>query len=224
MNVNDILTKRATPLGFLDYIACHRIEPFFEELFSGIEKGCELAECSLLGGETAVMPELYEEGYFDLAGFAIGGEYYTADRPKSLTKKGDILYGIPSSGIHSNGLTVARGVLPTTFYEELLTPTRIYTKEVKEIEGHGGGIRLAHITGGGFDNIIRTIPSNLKYILNWKWDIPEIFLEIQDRKRWTDEEMSKEFNMGIGMVFAAMEDDRKHYDGKFIEIGYLDDF
>jgi phosphoribosylformylglycinamidine cyclo-ligase len=222
MNVNDILTKGANPVGFLDYIACGEIGDYLKDIIEGIETGCKIAGCKLLGGETALMPDLYSNKNFDLAGFAFGVVH--SSWKKINLEKGDIIYGIKSSGIHSNGFTIARKYLPKEFYEEILTPTRIYTKEVEILKRHANLPIMAHITGGGFSNINRVVPDNLKINIDYNsWDIPYIFREIQDRSKMSFDEMTKEFNLGIGMIFIVRQNETHFYeDSEFIKIGYLE--
>lgn len=204
MSVNDLLASGATPLSFMDYIACGKITDTLKEVMKGIIAGCDLAECNLVGGETAEMPDMYDVDDIDLAGFAVG----IAKRrlPIKNIKRGDILLGLPSSGIHSNGLTLARKVIEKELWLELLKPTKIYTKEMKNILNKKYVFGAAHITGGGFDNIKRILPSNMNYKLNYKWTVPDIFYFICERSKMFFEESSHIFNLGIGMVIVA---DRK---------------
>jgi phosphoribosylformylglycinamidine cyclo-ligase len=209
MNVNDLLVCGARPLVFLDYIACGRIdEPRMHDLMRGIVRGCELAGCSLGGGETAEMPDLYGLDDFDLAGFAVG----IADKAAMLPRKaeiraGDSILGLASTGIHSNGLSLARKVIPETdhaAWEEMLTPTRIYAREMSVIVGSGLVLAAAHITGGGLSgNLQRVIPDFLRPRLTFDWQVPPIFGKIQSLGGVSDEEMRAVFNLGIGIALIA---------------------
>jgi len=204
MCVNDIIATGAIPLFFLDYLAFGRLSlEIAEKIIDGIIAGCKEAECSLLGGETAEMPGVYKENEYDLAGFCVG----VVEKEKIITgeriKDGDIIIGIPSSGLHSNGFSLVRRIIkePT---DELLIPTKIYVKDflkVKNLDIHG----IAHITGGGLiENIKRLLPDKTKAIINRKnWNIPEIFLRIQRDGNVSEMEMFRTFNMGIGLCFIV---------------------
>jgi len=213
MNVNDLLVCGARPVVFLDYIACGRIdETRLHEVMRGIVRGCELAGCSLGGGETAEMPDLYGADDFDLAGFAVG----LAEKDSLLPRKaeiraGDLVLGIPSSGIHSNGLSLARKVIPeseTGAWEQMLIPTRIYAGEMKALVQSGRVLAAAHITGGGlFGNLQRVIPAALRPRFTFDWTVPPIFSRIQSAGGVTDEEMRAVFNLGIGITLVAHPSD-----------------
>ncbi len=220
MCVNDIVCQGAKPLIFLDYIALSKLVPEkVSEIVKGVAEGCKIAGCALIGGETAEMPGFYGEDEYDIAGFSCG----IAKRNKIINgntiKEGDLLVGLKSSGIHSNGYSLVRKLFPPimselTKYDEelkgrpgdvLLTPTRIYVKpilkliEKYEIKG------IAHITGGGFiENIPRIIPNGLGVkIYKGSYEIPNIFKALQKRAEISDEKMYNTFNMGIGMVLAV---------------------
>ncbi len=221
MCVNDILVHGAEPLFFLDYIALGRLIPrVVEELVMGISQGCLDAGCALIGGETAEMPGFYGEDEYDLAGFAVG----VAERNGLITGEhispDDIIIGLPSSGLHSNGYSLARKVvlekeglalghfqaeLGHTWGEEMLIPTRIYVRPVlsllKDIEIKG----MAHITGGGLaDNLARILPPGLKGEIELSsWDIPPVFSLIQQYGSIHRDEMFRTFNMGIGFLMVA---------------------
>ena len=209
MSVNDLIVCGAEPLVFLDYIACGGIdEQLLEDLIKGIVAGCEDAECTLAGGETAEMPDLYKNGDFDLAGFCVG----IVDKEKALPQKdrmaaGDRIFGLPSAGIHSNGLSLARKVITDPsdpMYKELLVPTKIYVKELKSLL-EGEYIKgAAHITGGGLEaNFQRVLPDHLAPEFTWDWPVPDIFKAIQEKGPVTTGEMRKVFNLGIGVAFAV---------------------
>jgi phosphoribosylformylglycinamidine cyclo-ligase len=223
MCVNDIAVTGAKPLFFLDYFSTGKLDlNTATDVVKGIAEGCKQAGCALLGGETAEMPGIYDENEYDLAGFSVG----VIDKQKmidnSKIKEGHQLIGIESSGIHSNGYSLVRKIcfdylelkidsfvpeLNKTIGEELIIPTKIYTKLISEIlkdtEVHG----LAHITGGGLDeNIIRVLASDLKIRLKrGSWDIPPIFDFLQKGGNVEEKEMMRTFNNGIGMVVIVPE-------------------
>jgi len=219
MCVNDVLCQGAKPLFFLDYIATGRVSAEkIAEIVKGVADGCLLAECALVGGETAEMPGLYGEDEYDLAGFCVG----VVDKDRIIdgsgVQEGDIIIGLKSSGLHSNGFSLARKVLfdfaglgpddkpeeleGRTVGETLLTPTRIYTKQVKAILARTQPKALVHITGGGFyENIPRVMPKGLcARIRRESWEPPKIFDLIQRHGCIDDKEMFKTFNMGIGLM------------------------
>lgn len=222
MCVNDILAQGAEPLYFLDYIAAGKTVPErMEQIVSGVSDGCVQAGAALIGGETAEMPDMYGEQEYDLAGFCVGvaekTELLTADKVKA----GDVLIGLPSSGIHSNGYSLVRKVffeqngytLDTRFDEldgktlgeVLLEPTKIYVSSVlpliREQLIHG----ISHITGGGFlENLPRMLPEGLTAeIKKGTWKVPEIFNLLEKEGKLNSNEMYEIFNMGIGMVLAV---------------------
>lgn len=224
MNVNDVLTTGADPLFFLDYIATGKIDlEVLKRVIDGIIEGCRRGEVFLAGGETAEMPGFYPEGVYDLAGFCVG----VCDREEVITGKevspGDVLIGIRSSGFHSNGFSLIRKVLKDrgvkltdkieelgkTVGEVLLTPTRIYTKEVKKLKEKVKVKALAHITGGGIpENLIRVLPEGVKAVVE-KGSIPEnpVFEWIQKLGNIEEREMFRTFNMGVGMILVLDRDD-----------------
>ncbi len=214
MCVNDILVAGALPVSFLDYIACGRIEEsILHEVMKGIVHGCELAECSLSGGETAELPDMYREEEFDLAGFAVG----VANRDRLLPKtseiaQGDLIMALPSAGIHSNGLSLARKVIPAAendLMSELLKPTRIYTKEMRALLDTHALLAAAHITGGGLHgNLSRVLPEGLSPTFNFRWHVPEVFSAIQRFGKIDTEEMHRVFNMGVGIAFVVHPADK----------------
>lgn len=221
MCVNDILVTGAEPLFFLDYLAVGKLEPAqAEAIVAGIAEGCRQSGCALIGGETAEMPGFYPPGEYDVAGFSVG----IVDKKKIIDGKkvadGDVILGLPSSGLHSNGYSLARkvifdkGRLTTDSYVEcfgknigdiILEPTKIYVKEVLNIlekaEVHG----LAHITGGGLvENVPRILPDDLDAQIDVRsFPRPEIFNFIQNLGEIEDSEMYRVFNMGIGMVIIT---------------------
>jgi len=223
MCVNDIVVQGAEPLFFLDYLATGKLLPEkAAEIVKGISAGCIQAGCALIGGETAEMPGFYADGEYDIAGFTVG----VVDRDNiidgSSITVGDRLIGIASSGLHSNGYSLARKVifehlglgidsqlpgLDRSVGEELLTPTRIYVKSVlnlmRDFHVHG----IAHITGGGLlENIPRILPHKCKAMLHRQsWEIPPLFSLLQQGGNISEEEMFRTFNCGIGMVLAVPE-------------------
>lgn len=215
MNVNDILCSGAQPLFFLDYIATGKInKKVLVDVVKGIAEGCRQAGCSLVGGETAEMPGFYKEGEYDLAGFCVGA----VDRRKvidvSKIKPGDVIIGLESSGLHSNGYSLVRKIFSRSelkkYSRELLRPTRIYVKPILSLlsamEQEAGAIKgIAHITGGAFyDKIARVLPRNTNArIYKDSWEVPEIFRMIQSKGNVSDKDMYHTLNMGIGMVLIA---------------------
>ncbi|MHB1419142.1 MAG: phosphoribosylformylglycinamidine cyclo-ligase [Bacillota bacterium] len=223
MCVNDILVQGAEPLFFLDYLAVGRLKPeMVAEIVKGIADGCLEAGCALIGGETAEMPGFYPEDEYDVAGFAVG----IVDRERivngSRIRRGDQVIGLASSGLHSNGYSLARRVLleesgfglddfipalQKKLGEEMLIPTRIYVKTVLEALEHFPILGMAHITGGGLvENLPRVLPKGVDALLQQgSWPVPEIFRLIQDKGSVGEEEMYRTFNMGIGLVMVVPE-------------------
>ncbi len=225
MCVNDVLCLGATPLFFLDYIAMGKDNPILlEQLVSGVSDGCQQAQSALLGGETAIMPDLYAVGDFDMAGFSVG----VAERDelvdgRTRVQSGDVLIGIPSSGFHSNGYSLVRKVvfehaglsvtdpvaeLSTTVGEALLRPTRIYANIVAaalEAVGNANVHGIAHITGGGIaDNFARILPKHVHALIHRNaWTIPAVFQWLQRLGNVAESEMFNVFNMGIGMIICV---------------------
>ncbi len=215
MNVNDVLCSGAEPLFFLDYIATGHIEKeVLTDVVKGIAAGCRQAGCCLVGGETAEMPGFYKEGEYDLAGFCVG----VVDKKRvingSKIRPGDIIIGLESNGLHSNGYSLVRKVFSQSelkkFSRELLKPTRIYVKPVLSLlstinRGLSTIKGIAHITGGAFyDKIARVLPHNVNArIYKDSWVVPGIFRLIQNKGSITDKEMYHTFNMGIGMVLIV---------------------
>lgn len=225
MCVNDVLVQGAMPIFFLDYVAVGKNFPEqIEQIVKGVADGCELSECGLIGGETAEMPDMYEVGDYDLAGFCVG----VVEKSKLITgekvKKGNKVIGLPSTGVHSNGFSLVRKIVMKdnnldlngyrdvfdgkSLGEALLTPTRIYVKTIKrlleQVEVNG----MCHITGGGFyENVPRIIPQGLCAKLDTKAiDTPKIFNFLQEVGQVPKEEMYNVFNMGIGFMIIVDED------------------
>lgn len=221
MCVNDIICSGAEPLFFLDYIACGRLLPEKAALIvEGVARGCREAGCSLIGGETAEMPGFYPDGEYDIAGFAVG----VVDRDRiidgSSIRPGDIVIGLPSSGLHSNGFSMVRKIffgmakistgdyipeLGCTLGEELLKPTRIYAGTVLELIENFEIKGIAHITGGGFfENLPRVLPKGRDIIVRrGSWEVPPVFHLIQKTGDVDEREMFSTFNMGIGLVLIT---------------------
>ena len=200
MCVNDIITCGAKPLYFLDYISLNRINPVLDDIMSGIIKGCELADVELIGGETAEHPMTFD---IDLAGFSTGiVEQYDVIDGK-LLKEGDIIIGIESSGIHSNGYSLINDLIrqkKLKVTEDLLTPTYIYTSLIKQLMDEVPILGMANITGGGIvENLPRCFPEGLKPYVDYNsWNLPEIFTRIMLAGEIPEEEMKRVFNLGIG--------------------------
>ena len=225
MCVNDIAAQGAEPLFFLDYIACGKNDPaLLEQVVSGVADGCVQAGAGLIGGETAEMPGMYTEDEYDLAGFAVGVAERSAIVDGSGITEGDVLIGLPSSGVHSNGFSLVRKALfeqagytvdttldeldGKTLGEVLLEPTRIYVKALKPLFQAGVVKGVAHITGGGFiENIPRMIPDGLAARIELgSWPVPPIFDVIERAGNVEHTEMFNIFNMGVGMVLAVAAD------------------
>ena len=221
MCVNDVVCQGARPLIFLDYIATGYLDPEkVEKIVAGVAEGCRQAGCALIGGETAEMPDFYPAGEYDLAGFTVG----LVDREKSISgervREGDVLVGMASSGVHSNGYSLVRKLVLTegrdlnapveafggkSWGETLLTPTKIYVKPALKACAAADVHGIAHITGGGFiENIPRILPDGLSaYIDLGTWPVLPVFTELQKLGGLTDRQIYNTFNMGIGMVFAV---------------------
>ncbi len=237
MCVNDIIAQGAEPLYFLDYIACGKADPFkIEQIVKGIADGCEQAGCALIGGETAEMPGMYSVDEYDLAGFTVGAAEKSKLIDGSLVREGDVLIGLPSSGIHSNGFSLVRKVLleessmelnqfidelDCTLGEELLRPTKVYVKPILELLKSGSVHGIAHITGGGFiENIPRMLPDGFgAEIKKGTWEIQSIFNLIRDKGLLKDDEMYSIFNMGIGMVLAVEAEKASELIGTLNQLG-----
>lgn len=222
MNVNDLICVGAKPLFFLDYYACGKLDlKRSKEIINGILKGCKEAEITLIGGETAEMPSFYKEDEYDLAGFAVGIVHKDEVINGKDIKPGDIIVGLKSSGFHSNGFSLIRKVLKENnllrkYAKELLTPTKIYVKDIKKIretlkKNNSDILSIAHITGSGIaGNLERVINKKVKCVIDKKsWDIPKIMKEIKKIGKLSEKEMFSTFNMGIGMIIILKEKDLK---------------
>ncbi len=224
MNVNDMIVQGAEPLIFLDYLGLQTQDPdTTAAIVSGVAKGCEISNCALIGGECAEMPDIYKEGDFDIAGFSVGVVELDRAIDPSRVEAGDIIIGLPSSGVHSNGFTLARAAVEglnlkeiypeldetQTLGEVLLEPTRIYVNPImkllrkytvkKVVSG------MAHITGGGIaGNLCRSITNDVDATIHLnRWEIPSVFTFLQKHGNIETEEMFNVFNMGIGYVLVV---------------------
>lgn len=220
MSVNDILVQGAEPLFFLDYFACGKLAvDTAATVVGGVARGCELAGCALIGGETAEMPGMYPDGEYDLAGFAVGAVEKAAIIDGKSIQPGDAILGLASSGAHSNGYSLVRKILeragagPTQDFggqalaDVVMAPTRIYVKQIlAALAKHGGDIKgLAHITGGGLlENVPRILRHDLAATLHRDaWQMPRLFSWLQQQGGVADAEMHRVFNCGIGMVVVV---------------------
>ena len=224
MCVNDVVCQSAKPLLFLDYIATGYLDPQkVEQIVAGVAEGCRQAGCALIGGETAEMPDFYPAGEYDLAGFTVG----IVGRDRSISgervAEGDVLIGVASSGVHSNGYSLVRKLVLTegrdlsapvealggkSWGETLLTPTKIYVKSALAACAAADVHGIAHVTGGGFiENIPRILPEGLcARIERGTWPVLPVFAELQRMGGLTDRQIYNTFNMGIGMVYAVAPD------------------
>ena len=222
MCVNDIIVLGAEPLFFLDYYATSKLDiDIAESVVSGIADGCNLAGAALVGGETAEMPSMYQDGDYDLAGFCVGVVEKNNVIDGSQVKADDVLIGLASSGPHSNGYSLIRKILERsqdnltsafgdgTLGEHLLAPTRIYVKSLLQLHDKINIHALSHITGGGLlENIPRVLPDGVRAVINSNsWQRPAIFDWLQQQGNVIDEEMYRTFNNGIGMVICVAKED-----------------
>ncbi len=224
MSVNDVLVQGAEPLYFLDYFACGHLHiDTAATVIQGIAKGCELAKCALIGGETAEMPDMYPEGDYDLAGFAVGVVEKTKILDGHNIQSGDVVLGLASSGVHSNGFSLVRklikhsmqtqGACPMTldgkpFKEAFMEPTKIYVSAILNALQEHPIKAMAHITGGGLiENLPRVLPASLGAQINRnQWPRSELFTWLQSTAGIDDIEMNRTFNDGIGMAIVIAED------------------
>jgi len=234
MCVNDLIVQGAKPLFFLDYIAVGKLNlNKTKKILNGIFKGCKISDCKLIGGETAEMPGIYSKDKFDLAGFSVGIVSKKKILDKNKVNKNDIILAIPSNGIHSNGFSLVRSILkknklPRNLKNEILKPTKIYTKEILNLTNRNLINAAAHITGGGLvENIMRSIPKNLSLNIDLsKIKIIKIFKWLKS-KNITDQEMIRTFNCGVGFCLIVSKKNvrkiKKIFPKKFMpyEIGYV---
>lgn len=244
MCVNDLVVQGAEPLFFLDYFASSKLSlEVATDVIKGIANGCKQANCALIGGETAEMPGMYQKGDYDLAGFTVGAVERSKILPAKNIKAGDVVLGIKSSGLHSNGYSLARHIIKTkkldlskkyfdkkTLGAALIEPTKIYVKSCLAAIKTGKVKALAHITGGGLlENIPRVLPKNLTADIDYSsWKLPAIFKFLQDEGNVKDVEMYRTFNYGIGMVLICDKKDAKtiikklaSFDEEVLEIGII---
>ena len=237
MCVNDVLAQGAAPLFFLDYIAVGKNHPTkIEAIVKGVADGCVLSNCALIGGETAEMPDMYDEDEYDIAGFTVGAVEKSKLIDGSKVNVGDVLIGLASSGVHSNGFSLVRKIvfkdnqldlntqyetLPDTLGNVLLTPTRIYVKPVLEVLKNVDIHAICHITGGGFDeNIPRALRSGQGiFVDEHNWEKPAIFPFLEKYGKIDHREMFNVFNMGIGMVLMVDPKDADRTVAMFNELG-----
>lgn len=237
MCVNDVLAQGAAPLFFLDYIAVGKNHPAkIEAIVKGVADGCVLSNCALIGGETAEMPDMYDEDEYDIAGFTVGAVEKSKLIDGSKVNVGDVLIGLASSGVHSNGFSLVRKIvfkdnqldlktqyetLPDTLGNVLLTPTRIYVKPVLEVLKNVDIHAICHITGGGFDeNIPRALrPGQGIFVDEHNWEKPAIFPFLEKYGKIDHREMFNVFNMGIGMVLMVDPKDADRTVKMFNELG-----
>ncbi|NWG31968.1 MAG: phosphoribosylformylglycinamidine cyclo-ligase [Rhodocyclaceae bacterium] len=222
MSVNDILVQGAEPLFFLDYFACGRLDVgTAATVIEGIAKGCELAGCALIGGETAEMPDMYPPGEYDLAGFAVGVVEKSQIIDGSSIRPGDAVLGLASSGAHSNGYSLIRKIVERArpdmaadfhgrpFADALIAPTRIYVKSLLALMESVTVKGMAHITGGGITgNVPRVLPEDVTAVIEKSsWTLPPLFQWLQREGNVADDEMHRVFNCGIGMVVIVAAED-----------------
>ncbi len=222
MCVNDLVCQGAEPLFFLDYFATGKLDvDSATRIINGIAKGCEDSGCALIGGETAEMPGMYHDGDFDLAGFAVGAMERGADLPAGV-QVGDVLLGLGSNGVHSNGYSFVRKVVELsglgwdaaspfsdgTLGEALLAPTRLYVKQALAAVRAGGVHALAHITGGGLtENLPRVLPDDMGATIDLSsWELPAVFRWLAETANMEEKELLKTFNSGIGMIVVVAAD------------------
>ena len=222
MCANDILAQGAIPLFFLDYLAVGKNYPEqVEAIVEGVAEGCVQAGCAIVGGETAEMAGFYEDGEYDIAGFCVGAQEKELLLSTENTKSGQIVIGLPSSGVHSNGFSLVRKILKdnniglneefneTTVGKTLLTPTKIYVKEVLKVLEEVKVAGIAHITGGGFhENLPRALKDGLGMKIDKNsYEVPAVFKYLQEKGKIDEEEMYHIFNMGVGMVLIVNKED-----------------
>lgn len=221
MSVNDILVQGAEPLFFLDYFACGKLDvPTATDVIKGIAKGCELAGCALIGGETAEMPSMYPDGEYDLAGFAVGAVEKSKIIDGSKITPGDVVLGLASSGAHSNGYSLVRKIISVAqpdldqdfhgrkLSDVLMEPTHIYVKPLLALMASLEVKGMVHITGGGLvENVPRVLRKNLTAVLHRDaWTMPPLFTWLQQHGGVADAEMHRVFNCGIGMAVIVSKE------------------
>ncbi|MEO0230162.1 MAG: phosphoribosylformylglycinamidine cyclo-ligase [candidate division WOR-3 bacterium] len=234
MCINDIATCGAKPLFFLDYYATGKLDlEVAKRVLSSLVKACEEFDCPLVGGETAELPGLLSEGKFDIGGFIVGVQEKERIPVPSNVKEGDILIGLPSSGIHSNGYSLVRAIIEKRGFtgkeklnneflrDILLKPTKIYSQIAEKAFSRFSVKGAAHITGGGIPgNLIRCLPDGLTAVIRKdSWEVPEIFCFLKKEGDVPDEEMWKVFNMGLGFIFIVAREDLDSFKRFLNELG-----
>lgn len=234
MCINDIATCGAKPLFFLDYYATGKLDlNVAKRVLSSLVKACEEFNCPLVGGETAELPGLLAEGKFDIGGFIVGVQEKERIPSPSMVKEGDVLIGLPSSGIHSNGYSLVRAIIEKRGFtgeeslnneflrDVLLRPTRIYSQIAEKAFNRFFVKGAAHITGGGIPgNLVRCLPDGLTAVIRKdSWDVPEIFHFLKKEGNVPEEEMWKVFNMGLGFIFIISKEDLESFKGFLSELG-----
>lgn len=214
MNVNDVLCVGAKPLFFLDYLACGKLDKkVLVEVMKGIAEGCRQADCALVGGETAEMPGMYKDDDYDLAGFTVGIVEKKQIIDGSKIKPGDVIIGLPSSGVHSNGYSLVRKVFSPAeqkkYAKLILEPTRIYVKNIVPLVGQFDIHGMAHNTGGAFyEKLTKCLPDNCAFrIQKGTWPMPKIFDLIREKADIEERELYHTFNMGVGFIIVAKKTD-----------------
>ncbi len=223
MCANDLICTGGTPLFFLDYYASGKLDLNAARAFLiSVKQACEKSHMVLIGGETAEMPGVYQAGDFDCAGFSVG----VVDKEKMwgphLVQEGDAILGLESSGYHSNGYSLIRKVFEgefDKFRQWLLEPTRLYVEAAIVLKNEFEIHAMAHMTGGGIDNLPRVLPEDVKAVLK-KWDLPECFKEIQNRAGISDQEMRQTFNCGIGLMVVMKAEQAEAAKIRLNDIGY----
>ena len=230
MCVNDLIVSGATPIAFLDYYGCENLDrKIGQQILKGILEGCSQSGCDLVGGETAEMPDHYNGDNFDLVGFSMGVNSKDRIIDGSKIEEGNVILGLPSSGFHSNGFSLINNIIDNDTSDEilnkLLTPTKIYVKEVMtlldQVEING----MAHITGGGFEENLSRVNNNFTMNIDkTSWNMPKIFSEIQSMGNIQEDEMFKVFNCGIGYVLILSRENAsiaKETNQSLVEIGFV---
>ncbi len=243
MSVNDLLCTGAEPLFFLDYVAMSRDDPeLLEQIVRGIADACVESDCALVGGETAILPDMYHPGEYDLAGFCTGVVERSRLVDGSQIAPGDVAIGIASSGVHSNGFSLVRKAVfelgglgiddrpaalgGRSVGETLLEPTRLYVRAVKAVLAHAPAKHvvhgIAHITGGGLaENLARIVPAEAQVVIDrGSWTIPPVFPWLQDLGQIAGDEMERVFNMGIGMVLVVAPHDADRVRQQLVDLGH----
>jgi phosphoribosylformylglycinamidine cyclo-ligase len=242
MSVNDAICCGAEPLFFLDYVAMGEDDPpLLEQIVEGISNGCVETGCALLGGETAIMPDIYQKGDYDLAGFCVGVAESDQIIDGSAVKPGDVLLGVASNGLHSNGFSLVRKIvfemagmkvddqvdeLGSTVGETLLTPTRLYPQPIRDVLSEfpaNEAVRaISHITGGGLhENLARVLPKTVRSIIKKNsWEVPPVFGWLQKLGEVEPNEMDRVFNMGLGLVLSVDPSSADSIAAKLNDVGF----